>query len=180
MLSTIVPYQILVLAVLVTEPASSQPNCDRDPEAQVLILGAGLAGLGTAQSLSKRGINDCLILEQRDQIGGRIQSTEFAGTTVQLGPQWVLFVDPSMPEQHPLWPLSIQKCNVTLRDPPLDFLPSYYYTSEGENITESPELLSALQRYRMSTGPDMVGRVISGLPDGVDVTAAERKWMVST
>ena len=111
-ISSVLPYQILVLAVLVIcTPASCQPNCDRDPDAQVVILGAGLAGLGAARRLNERGIKDFLILEQRDQVGGRVQSVQFAGTTVQLGPQWVFFVDQSVPDRHPLWPL-IQKCNV--------------------------------------------------------------------
>ena len=163
--------QILALvAVVVIIPASCQPNCDRDPDAQVLILGAGLAGLGAARKLNESGINDFLILEQRDEIGGRVQSAQLAGTTVQLGPQTVLFVDQSVPERHPLWPL-IQKCDVTIQEAPLS-LPSYYYTSGGENVTGSPELLSALQRYRRSTSRDVVGRVISGLPDGADLTVA--------
>lgn len=116
--------QIIALAVLVVVlPASlGQTNCDRDPDAQVLILGAGLAGLGAARTVSKSGINDFLTIEQRDEIGGRVQSAQFADTTVQLGPQWVFFVDKSVPEerQQPLWPL-IQRCNVTLRDTPLQF-----------------------------------------------------------
>lgn len=61
---------------------------------------------------------------------------------------------------------------MTLRDAPLFFLPLYYYTSEGENITESPELLSALQSFAQSTSPDKADRVLSGLPDGADLTVA--------
>ena len=74
------------IAVLVILPAACQPNCDRDPDAQVHILGVGIAGLGAAQRLSRSGINNFLILEQRDQIGGRFQSVQFAGATVELGP----------------------------------------------------------------------------------------------
>lgn len=160
-----------------------QPNCDRDPDAQVLILGAGLAGLGAARRLSESGIDNFLILEQRDRVGGRLQSAEFGGGTVQLGPQWVFFVDPSVPEedQQPLWPL-VQKCNVSLRDPPLGALPSYAYTSLGENITLSPEFLDALQRYAESTSLPAVSRVLEGLRDGADLSAAaglrEPDWMV--
>ena len=128
--------QILALvAVVVIIPASCQPNCDRDPDAQVLILGAGLAGLGAARKLSERGINDFLILEQRNQVGGRVQSVQFADTTVQLGPQWVFFVDQSAPERHPLWPL-IQKCNVIKLE-------------EEFNQYNLPVLLFSLQIYTL-------------------------------
>ena len=150
-----------------------QPNCDRDPDAQVLILGAGLAGLGAARRLSESGITDFLILEQRDRVGGRLQSAEFGGGTVQLGPQWVFFVDQSVPEedQQPLWPL-IQKCNVSLRDLPLRALPIYAYTSLGENITLSPEFLDAGGRFAESTGFPAVSRVLEGLRDGADLSVA--------
>ena len=166
--------QILAVAVLVLiiAPASlGQPNCDRDPDAQVLILGAGLAGLGAARRLSQSGINDFLILEQRDQIGGRVQSTQFAGTTVELGPQWVFSVDQSVPEesQQPLWPL-IQKCNVSLREAPLGALPNKFYTSEGEDLSSSPELFSALQGFTLASL--RANEILVGLRDGEDLTAA--------
>ena len=169
------PVRILIAtAVLATVPlVRCEPNCDRDPDAQVLILGAGLAGLGAGQKLSERGITDFIILEQSDRVGGRVQSTEFAGTTVQLGPQWVFDVDQTVPEerQQPLWPL-IQKCNVSVRDPPLRGYPFVYYTSLGKNITQSPELLSARQKYAASTSPEAVARVLAGLREGQDLTVA--------
>ena len=148
-------FALLVIAQPVFSGLLTQqpPNCDRDPDAQVLILGAGLAGLGAARKLSESGITDFLILEQRDRVGGRLQEAEFGGGIVQLGPQWVFFVDQSVPEedQQPLWPL-IQRCNVSLRDPPFRDLPLFTaYTSLGENITQSPELLNAFVRYGGST-----------------------------
>ena len=166
--------QALVIAVvLLVPPVSSQPSCDRDPDVQVLILGAGVAGLSAARRLSESGINDFLILEQRDKIGGRVQSVQFAGTTVELGPQWVLNVDPTVLEerQHPLWPL-VQKCNVSVRDAPLGTLGSVTYNSQGEDISQSPELLSALGRYLAATSPDVVANILSGLSDGEDLTVA--------
>ena len=165
-----------IVAVLVTpQVALCKPNCDREPDAQVLILGAGLAGLGAARRLSQMGINDYIILEQSDKIGGRVQSVQFVGTTVQLGPQWVFYVDQTVPEefQHPLWPL-IQKCNVTLRDPPLGDLPSYsIYNSMGENITLSPEYISARQRYLAASNDiEQRNRILASLKEGEDLSAA--------
>ena len=74
-------FALLVIAQPVFSGLLTQqpPNCDRDPDAQVLILGAGLAGLGAARKLSESGITDFLILEQRDRVGGRLQEAEFGG-----------------------------------------------------------------------------------------------------
>ena len=166
-------YVLSFAMLVITQPSFGKPNCDRDPDAQVLILGAGLAGLGAARKLTESGINDFLILEQRDRVGGRLQSAQFAGGTVQLGPQWVFFVDQTVPEDdiHPLWPL-IRKCNVSLRNPPFGGLPSYVYTSLGENITQSPQYHDAQRRYAMSTSFPAASRVLSGLRDGADLSVA--------
>ena len=43
---------------------------------QILIIGAGMAGLAAANHLLKNGISDFLILEARNRIGGRIVSTD--------------------------------------------------------------------------------------------------------
>lgn len=172
--STFLQRVLILTAALSTLPFSlCEPNCDREPDAQVLILGAGLAGLGAGRRLSQMGIDDFIILEQSDRIGGRVQSTEFAGTTIQLGPQWVFFVDESVPEafQQPLWPL-MQRCNVSVRDVPLGNLGSLFYTRQEGNITASPELFAALQKYSASTSAGEVNRVLAGLREGQDLTAA--------
>lgn len=55
----------------------------------VIIVGAGAAGLRAATELTKEG-KDVLILESRDRIGGRIYSAQTKkGTYVELGPQWL-------------------------------------------------------------------------------------------
>lgn len=54
---------------------------------EIIILGAGLAGLTLAHQLKKRGLN-ALILEARDRIGGRIHTIEHGGTTLELGATW--------------------------------------------------------------------------------------------
>jgi len=41
---------------------------------RVVIIGAGIAGLGAARDLQKAGIADFVILEAADRIGGRIWS----------------------------------------------------------------------------------------------------------
>lgn len=56
----------------------------------VLVVGAGLAGLVTARRLRKAGV-DARVLEARDRVGGRTLSEPIPGTDqlIEMGGQWV-------------------------------------------------------------------------------------------
>lgn len=56
---------------------------------RVIIIGAGAAGLSAANSLSMNGIQDFLILEARNRIGGRILSIDCNSSKVELGANWI-------------------------------------------------------------------------------------------
>ncbi|HWH32990.1 MAG TPA: FAD-dependent oxidoreductase [Egibacteraceae bacterium] len=58
------------------------------PDVDVIVVGAGLAGLRAADLLRARGLTT-LVLEARDRVGGRTWTTELAGAPVELGAQWV-------------------------------------------------------------------------------------------
>ena len=56
----------------------------------VLIVGAGISGLAAAAELRAGGINDVVVLEARDRIGGRIRTETLGGTVpVDLGASWI-------------------------------------------------------------------------------------------
>lgn len=59
-----------------------------DPPLDTIVIGAGLAGLTAAQRLSQAG-KRVVVLEARDRVGGRTQSVELAGDTIDLGGQWI-------------------------------------------------------------------------------------------
>ncbi|MDQ2630191.1 MAG: FAD-dependent oxidoreductase [Actinomycetota bacterium] len=58
-------------------------------EADVAIVGAGLAGLVAARRLAAAGLQP-LVLEARDRVGGRILNEEIGGgKVVEVGGQWI-------------------------------------------------------------------------------------------
>jgi monoamine oxidase len=54
----------------------------------VIIAGAGVAGLTAARELRRAGL-DVLVLEARERIGGRTWTIEPAGHAIELGGGWV-------------------------------------------------------------------------------------------
>ncbi|KAJ5110019.1 hypothetical protein N7532_002664 [Penicillium argentinense] len=61
----------------------------------VAILGGGMAGVAAAQALHNSSIDDFVIIEYRDTLGGRVAHTDFGKDengkpyTVELGANWV-------------------------------------------------------------------------------------------
>ena len=52
------------------------------------MVGAGIAGLTVANALAHGGI-ECLVLEARGRIGGRLHTVNLAGSPVDLGGSWI-------------------------------------------------------------------------------------------
>ncbi|MFI0450101.1 flavin monoamine oxidase family protein [Actinomadura sp. 6N118] len=59
-----------------------------NPGVDVIVIGAGMAGLVCAERLRRRGY-DVLLAEARDQVGGRTAGIEVDGETVDLGGQFI-------------------------------------------------------------------------------------------
>lgn len=64
-----------------------------DAEVDVVVIGAGFAGLVAARELGRGGL-DVLVLEGRDRIGGRTWTDHRLGHDVELGGTWVHWVQP--------------------------------------------------------------------------------------
>ncbi|MGI9163204.1 MAG: FAD-dependent oxidoreductase, partial [Mycobacterium sp.] len=67
-------------------PASTERNAD------VLVIGAGIAGLRAAEVLVANG-RRVIVLEARDRLGGRIHTDRSWGVPVELGASWIHGVD---------------------------------------------------------------------------------------
>ncbi|GFF51661.1 putative flavin-containing polyamine oxidase [Aspergillus lentulus] len=84
----------------------------------VAILGGGVTGITAAQALANASIDDFLILEYRDRLGGRLRHKEFAEDengnpyVVELGANWVHGVGIGVRE-NPIWQLA-RKHNLTV------------------------------------------------------------------
>jgi monoamine oxidase len=61
----------------------------------VLVIGAGIAGLAAARALSERGLR-VLVLEARDRVGGRIHTLQLDTGVVELGAEFVHGEDPAL------------------------------------------------------------------------------------
>jgi len=58
------------------------------PVERVVVIGAGIAGLTVANALTHGGI-ECVVVEARDRIGGRLHTVNLAGSPVDLGGSWI-------------------------------------------------------------------------------------------
>ncbi len=58
------------------------------PVDRVVVVGAGIAGLTVANALGHAGV-ECVVLEARDRIGGRLHTVDLAGSPIDLGGSWI-------------------------------------------------------------------------------------------
>ncbi|KAK6928766.1 Amine oxidase [Dillenia turbinata] len=76
----------------------SKTSCD------VIIIGAGVSGISAAKVLAENGVEDLIILEASDRIGGRIRKQDFGGVSVELGAGWIAGVGGK--QANPVWELA--------------------------------------------------------------------------
>jgi len=57
-------------------------------QAEVVVVGAGVAGLAAARKLAAEG-RDVVVVEARERVGGRLWNTEIGGEANELGGEWI-------------------------------------------------------------------------------------------
>ncbi|KAL1533996.1 polyamine oxidase1, flavin-containing amine oxidoreductase [Salvia divinorum] len=72
----------------------------------VLIVGAGISGITAAKQLAENGVEDFVIVEASDKIGGRLRKEDFGGVAVELGAGWIAGVGGK--QTNPLWEMARQ------------------------------------------------------------------------
>ena len=78
-----------ILSLLATCLATSPVTTQEGVHHKVLILGGGVTGVIAARTLHEAGIDDFLLIEARDELGGRMQTAPFAGEIIEQGPNWI-------------------------------------------------------------------------------------------
>ena len=114
---------------------------------KVVVVGAGISGLGAAKLLSSRGIN-VEVFEARNRIGGRIWTEQSLGMPLDLGASWIHGID-----ENPIYQLAgelnlktlVTKDSVIIRD------------SHGESLplSEAPDWLEHVTEIQHSSGANL-------------------------
>ena len=115
-------------------------------DTDVLIIGAGAAGLAAARELSRAGLK-VLILEARERIGGRI-NTHFDSWPIELGAE---FVHGKPPETFQI----VERAHLKLQS-----IPNLHWHLHNGVLTKSSEFWSKVEKVmdEMSRYTDRIRR----------------------
>jgi polyamine oxidase len=141
-----------------------------EPVERVVVIGAGIAGLTVANALAHGGV-DCVVLEARDRIGGRLHTIELAGVPVDMGGSWI---------HHPIGnPLRAFAAQVGVDCPGGDPLPelSGYDCVEGRRLTK-PEVEASLA-MQFEAFPEASDQLRGELGPDASVAEAIEAFVVS-
>ncbi len=132
------------------------------PVERVVVVGAGIAGLTVANALTHAGA-ECVVLEARDRIGGRLHTVDLAGSPVDLGGSWI-----HMPAGNPMSAFARQ-VGVSCRS--ADPVPEMagFDCAEGRRL--SADEAEALLSLYDEAFPDAAGQLAAEL--GPDASAAD-------
>ncbi|MBA8989325.1 monoamine oxidase [Curtobacterium pusillum] len=101
--------------------------------ADVVVVGAGAAGLAAARALNRAG-RRVVVLEARDRIGGRTWTDSALGVPVDLGASWIHGID-----GNPLWALAsafgIETVEFTVGSFQFDGRPIAWHDPAGRRVS---------------------------------------------
>ena len=72
------------MPIPVPEVPNSKPRDARVPDFQVAIVGTGFSGIGAAIKLKQIGIDDFVMIEKADDIGGTWRDNDYPGLAVDM------------------------------------------------------------------------------------------------
>ena len=144
-----------------------------DDTVDVIVIGAGIAGLAAARTLHDDGLR-VVVLEARDRIGGRIWTDRsWPGVTLDLGASWIHGID-----ENPIAELADERGVETM---PFDDDNALLFTADGSPVddetwesidTSLSELLEDMDAIR--EGMDDAGEDDVPLADAIERVL--RRW----
>ena len=106
-------------------------------DVDVLVLGAGFAGVAAARGIKNSG-HSVLVLEARDRIGGRAWTSELDNTKIEFGATWIHWFQPYV------W-AEFQRSGLTLHEDPW-FPPMTIHSGGTRAPLDFDEFQEKLQR----------------------------------
>jgi monoamine oxidase len=113
---------------------------------QVIVIGAGMAGLTAARALSERGVG-VTVIEARERVGGRVFSQAIGGVVIELGAE---FVHGRPPE---LWAL-IDESGVATVERDGTMLRAHVDGAIDEDDPRQDTMFETIEALREYDGPD--------------------------
>jgi polyamine oxidase len=146
-----------VVAGSFSDGRADVPGAVAGPVERVVVVGAGIAGLTVASALTHAGV-ECVVLEARDRIGGRLYTADLAGSPVDLGASWI-----HMPVGNPMSAFA-QQVGVSCRSAnPLSELAGF---DRGEGRRLSAAEVTASLGLQYEAFPGAVRRLLAELGPG--------------
>src|SRR6478736_791467 len=130
-------------------------------DADVVVIGAGFAGLVAARELGRAGLG-VLVLEARDRVGGRTWTDRRLGHDLELGGTWVHWVQPHTWAEMTRYGREITRSPARGASP----APSQYASSTAGSLDEFMALIADGQQA-------IADDVRAAIPRGIDPTAGE-------
>src|SRR5215468_8632359 len=140
-----------------SRPRQGQARADAD----VVVIGAGFAGLVAARELGRAGLG-VLVLEARDRVGGRTWTDRRLSHDLELGGTWVHWVQP-----HTWAEMTRYGREITASPAAGE---AYWLDAGGAPRTATPDEFMAL----IADGQQaIVDDVRTAIPRGIDPTAGQ-------
>lgn len=176
-------------ALAVAIPRQDSPETCRNTK--VAILGAGIAGITAAQALSNDLVDDFVIVEHNDYIGGRVHHTTFGVSpegspyTVELGANWIEGTGLVDGPVNPIMALA-EKHNVKRTFSDYDSITSYDHTGEHDflylldefdgNYTIASQDAGYIYRDNLQDTSVRAGLSVAGWKPMRDMLAQAAEW----
>ena len=123
---TFISQAALASMALLLLPQCKKKTNDNKPKQDIIIIGAGIAGLAAAKTLKDAG-HKVTILEADTRFGGRIKTVDMGDYSADFGASWVHGIN-----GNPLYKLANENAIMTK---PTFYNPSYIFDNNGEEVT---------------------------------------------